>query len=270
MMAEIELNNIVINAEFSGTGNRSVILIHELGGSLRSFDGIAPLFEKQFQVLRYDQRGAGRSEKPPEGITLENHIEDLRVLINWSGLPSPYLILGAAAGSVIAIEYAMRPMSGVERLVLCAPAISMSEERREDLRARARIVAAAGMRSIVTKTLDRSFPPLLRGDGTIYDTYRARFLTNDALMYARAVVSITEASFESRFENLKVPCLVLAGVHDLVRSVDVVANSVRNIHNKSFKAIQSGHLMAVYSSELVFEAVMEWINHENGMKEDRV
>jgi 3-oxoadipate enol-lactonase len=262
-MVWVEREGVMLNAEVSGKGPKSAILVHELGGTLHSFDAIVPMLEKTFRVLRYDQRGAGNSEKPPRGITIEKHVEDLKGLIDWAGLRQPYLVLGAAAGAVIALEYALSLESGAEQLVLCAPAIAMTPERREELLARARDVAESGMRAVAERVLERSFPPLLRKDAAVYETYRARFLANDPQLYATTADCMTGAKFEDRLSNLTVPSLVLAGAYDLVRPVGLVAASVEAIPNRRFRLIESGHLMAVQTPELVAAEIEAWIHDEN-------
>ena len=49
-------NQISIHYEIAGEGP-SVVLLHEMGGTLDSWDEIAPVLRRQYSVLRYDQRG---------------------------------------------------------------------------------------------------------------------------------------------------------------------------------------------------------------------
>lgn len=270
MKAGIDLGNIVINAELSGRGETSIILIHELGGSLHSFDAMATLLEKNFRLLRYDQRGAGGSEKPPGGITLENHVNDLKALIKWAALPPPYIILAAAAGATIALQYALSPEAPIDRLILCAPAISMPPARRDELRARARDVATAGMRSIVDRTLAKSFPDILRQNHIVYESYRTRFLANDALMYAQAVTCAAETEFGEKLEKLKTPCLVVAGIHDLVRPVTLITESVAALPNKHVRLIESGHLMAVQAPNILYKIIEDWLSQKANLEDNKI
>src|SRR5262245_494711 len=59
----VETNGVVLRYELSGTGPVPLLLIHELGGSLEFWDPVLPTFQQDFQVLRYDLRGFGMSEK---------------------------------------------------------------------------------------------------------------------------------------------------------------------------------------------------------------
>ena len=53
------------------------MLLHEIGGNLESFDSIAPALSERFRVLRYDQRGAGLSEKVRREFSLDTQVDDL-------------------------------------------------------------------------------------------------------------------------------------------------------------------------------------------------
>ena len=43
--------------ELGGKGEHTIVLVHEMGGTLESWDGVAPLFAPSRRVLRYDFRG---------------------------------------------------------------------------------------------------------------------------------------------------------------------------------------------------------------------
>ena len=65
----IEVNGTSLRYELSGGGPSTLVLIHEMGGTLDSWDqGLSGLNNGR-QVLRYDTRGAGLSEKINGSVT---------------------------------------------------------------------------------------------------------------------------------------------------------------------------------------------------------
>ena len=42
----IELNGVGLRYELSGRGDRTLVLVHEMGGSLESWDDVAPRFAR--------------------------------------------------------------------------------------------------------------------------------------------------------------------------------------------------------------------------------
>lgn len=53
----IELDGVGLRYELSGKGDRTLVLVHEMGGSLESWDDVSPRFGESRRVLRYDTRG---------------------------------------------------------------------------------------------------------------------------------------------------------------------------------------------------------------------
>ena len=51
-MPWIESNGASLRYELNGSGKDTVVLMHEAGGCLESFDEAAPLLERDFRVLR--------------------------------------------------------------------------------------------------------------------------------------------------------------------------------------------------------------------------
>ena len=56
-------NGISIHYEVEGRRGPVVVLLHEMGGTLDSWDAVAPGLAENYRVLRYDQRGQGLTEK---------------------------------------------------------------------------------------------------------------------------------------------------------------------------------------------------------------
>jgi 3-oxoadipate enol-lactonase len=97
----IDANGISIHYALAGQGP-SVALLHEMGGTLDSWDGIFPALSDRFRTLRYDQRGSGLSEKVRQ-ITTELLVGDLEAVLQGSGLPPPYHLVTVAAATMQAL-----------------------------------------------------------------------------------------------------------------------------------------------------------------------
>lgn len=59
----IEVNGTCLRYELSGTGDKVLVLVHEMGGTLDSWDQVMPMLSPGRRILRHDWRGAGMSEK---------------------------------------------------------------------------------------------------------------------------------------------------------------------------------------------------------------
>ena len=102
----IEVNDASLRYDLGGNGEETVILIHELGGSMESFDEVLPGFQKDFRVLRYDQRGFGLSEKT-KTLSLDGITADLSGLLDALKIETPCHIAATALGGGIALAFAL-------------------------------------------------------------------------------------------------------------------------------------------------------------------
>ncbi len=161
-MASWHQGAVKLRYTVDGTTGPSLVLLHELGGSMDSWDGVVPAFEKDFRVLRYDLRGAGQSEVPPAEYTVENgHFVDLLELLKVTDLKPPYHFVGAAAGSLIAMTFALKHPEQTASVTLMAAALGMSDPvRKQAFRDRSKLAMEKGM-AVVT---DAALIELLSGD----------------------------------------------------------------------------------------------------------
>ncbi|MGA2291065.1 alpha/beta fold hydrolase, partial [Bradyrhizobium sp.] len=78
----IELDRIALRYELSGKGDRTLVLVHEMGGSLESWDEVVPPLAKSRRILRYDTRGAGLSQKARGELTFSTMAADIAALLD--------------------------------------------------------------------------------------------------------------------------------------------------------------------------------------------
>ena len=101
----IEANGVGLRYELSGKGERALVLVHEMGGSLESWDDIAPRFAASRRVLRYDTRGAGLSQKARGKLTLDTMADDIAALLDTLAISGKMAIAGIAFGGAIALGH---------------------------------------------------------------------------------------------------------------------------------------------------------------------
>ena len=122
-MPWMEANGISIHYELAGAGP-SLVLLHEMGGTLDSWDGIFPALSKHLHTLRYDQRGSGLSEKARRPVTTELLVEDLEAMLQGTELPPPYHFVTVAAATI-------PPGQNEVKLTIAVPADAAAGDRAE-------------------------------------------------------------------------------------------------------------------------------------------
>lgn len=89
---------------------------------------LVPDLARSFRVITYDPRGAGRSDRPPSGYRLDDHVADALAVLQAAGVNRASL-LSASTGTNTAVLLAARRPDCVERLVLVAPAIEVGPDQ---------------------------------------------------------------------------------------------------------------------------------------------
>ena len=115
----IEANGTRLYYELLGEGH-SLTLVH--GGYMDSkmWDGQFALFAQDYQVMRYDIRGHGKSAFPQEPFA---DYQDLYVLLTALGIDETYL-LGLSLGGIIAVDFTLEHPDMVDGLVLVGSPVS--------------------------------------------------------------------------------------------------------------------------------------------------
>ena len=116
-MPHAKVGDIEIYYERAGAGPR-LLFISGTGGDLRNKPGVfeGPL-AKSFDLLAFDQRGLGRTEKPDAPYSMAGYADDAAGLMDALGWDKARVI-GASFGGMVAQELVLRHPARVERLVL--------------------------------------------------------------------------------------------------------------------------------------------------------
>jgi 3-oxoadipate enol-lactonase len=247
--------DISLRYAVSGRGTRSLVLIHELAGTLESWDYVVPKLEADFRILRYDQRGAGLSEKVRAPFSLDDMVSDIQRLLVTSGLQPPYDVAGIASGAAIAVGLALRRPQDVAALALCAPSLQTDPDRRHYLLDRSEKAKREGMRAIIDMVFERTYPKDGTVDPDIHAEHRARFLAIDPVCYANANRMLSDVALEPLLPGVACPCLLLAGCHDQMRPPDQVQRYAARYARAEFALVDSGHIMVVQAPDAVADAM---------------
>jgi pimeloyl-ACP methyl ester carboxylesterase len=156
-MSNLNVNGCNLYYEIHGQGD-PLVLIMGLRRNTEWWYRQIPELAQHFQVIAFDNRGAGRSDKPVMGYSIRLFADDTAGLMEALKIERAH-ILGISMGGYIAQELAVNYPAKVEKLVLgCTScggekAVLMSPERRQ------RFTANAGLQpeEILRKNMDIYF-----------------------------------------------------------------------------------------------------------------
>ena len=117
-MAKLTANGITISYEIAGSG-LPLVLIAGLGYNRWMWHKMVPELAENFQVISYDNRGVGESDKPAGPYTAQLLAEDLAGLLQALGIEQT-AVFGHSMGGFVAQAFALANPDMVTHLILSA------------------------------------------------------------------------------------------------------------------------------------------------------
>jgi 3-oxoadipate enol-lactonase len=235
-----------------------------MGGTLDSWDGIAPALSRRFRTLRYDQRGSGLSEKVRR-ITTELLVDDLEAVLAQSRLPPPFHFVTVAAATMQALIYMTRYPDRIAGFVFCNPFTGADPSRVAALQARAALAEREGMRAVIASTLDHSWPADI-GDGAAYAAYRGRYMAHDPVCFAALNRSIAEPDVTQLGRDIRKPAMVVGGRFDKVRPPAMSERFAQMIPGARYELIDAVHMMPAQAPALLLALLEDFLGRGSGGK----
>jgi 3-oxoadipate enol-lactonase len=258
-MQFIELEGVALRYELSGTGGRTLVLVHEMGGSLESWDEVVPHFAGSCRVLRYDTRGAGMSQKVRGELTFDTMAADISALLDALRIAGKVALAGVAVGGAIALQFAAQYPERASAVVVGSPATGIAPARRPAALERLARIEAMGMASAVEDAMLNGYAPELRDNARRFDQFRARWLGNDPSSYATIWRMLANADMQETLSKIRCPALVIGGSLDRVRPPPIAQEVAKTIPDARYIEVNTGHYMAVQTPDLVANCIDEFL-----------
>ena len=139
------LDGTRIHYEVTGRiGRTPVLMIQGLGASKNAWNLQRIAMATRFRIISFDNRGAGRSDKPTEPFTLEQMADDAIAVLDAAGIETAHVV-GASMGGVISQIVAVKYPHRVRSLTLVCTACRNHPWRQELLQSWAKTAEEKGM-----------------------------------------------------------------------------------------------------------------------------
>lgn len=234
------------------TKRHTVVLVHEMGGAIETFDDIVAVLSEHWDILRYDQRGSGLSEKTRGTLDVDTLCDDLTALLDTLAITEPVTVVACALGAAVAVRFAAREPARISRLILMSPATAIGADQRDWALGRADTIESQGVRTAL-------------GGEAGHDLNRHEILrlVSDPGSLASYWRMLARLDLDASLAAIKCPVLVLAGEHDKVRyPARVRAEVASKIAHARFEAVESGHVMPVETPQLAIDIIRGYLDAE--------
>lgn len=198
--------------ELTGPADAPVIVLsNSLGTDLTLWDEQVPALIDRFRVLRYDQRGHGRTPATPGPYDVKLLGEDVLALLDHLGLDRVHFA-GVSLGGMTGMWLALNAPDRIGRLTLICTSAQLGPPA--NWHERAALVRKQGTLAIVDLSLERWFMPALATRRDIVDKFGRMIAFADDEGYAGCCEAIAAQDQLDQLSAITAPTLVIAGEDD--------------------------------------------------------
>ena len=211
------------------------VMIHAGVADSRQWNNEFEFFARNYQVVRYDMRGYGKSE-PVDGEF--NHMDDLIAVLNALEIREPVILMGCSMGGGLAMDFAPTHPSRVKALILVG---SGPRGLELDVPSPAKFADAEKAFEAGDLDLVAEIETQIWFDGTgrtpeqvnqgmrklLYEMNR-QALAHEAKQLGQRLPNAETPAFD-RLADIKIPALIIVGTHDtpyILAAADYMAERI--------------------------------------------
>ena len=265
-MPFLSIRDIRMYHEIRGSGPR-LLFISGTGGDLRrspnAFDSPLP---KHFEVLAYDQRGLGQTDRPDSSYTMADYAADADALLQAVGWDR-CLVMGVSFGGMVAQEFAVRYQRRVERLVLACTSSGGAGGASYPLHELTGLSLQEWARKVVELSDTRRDAAWQAAHSQEFQTLVNETLTGlkvgenepGRAVGARRQIEAREGhDTYDRLPTLHMPVYICGGRYDGIAQVSNQQAMQRQIPNAQLELFEGGHLFFIQDSR-AFERIIAFL-----------
>jgi 3-oxoadipate enol-lactonase len=255
-----KVKNTTLNYVFDDfKKEQTIVFSNSLGTDLTMWDKQIELLGKEFNILRYDTRGHGKSEVPAGEYSIEMLGSDVLDLldhlkiekVNFCGLS-----IGGLTGQWLGIHAPER----LNKLILCNTAVKIGN--KEGWNTRIETVQKNGLDSIVSGTQERWFTSeFVTENNAEVDTVLATFVQTPLAGYSSCCAAVRDANFTDEVSKISVPTLIISGTEDLVTTVKDGNFLMEKIPNSILATLKTAHISNIEKADDFTKLLIEFIKN---------
>jgi 3-oxoadipate enol-lactonase len=216
----LDIGEVTLAYEDSGTDGPSVVFVHGLGGSAYAWWGqLAACGPRGYRGIAYDQRGAGLSGKPAGPYSVGGWAEDLERLLDGLEVERAALV-GHSVGCMVAEQAALRLGDRAWALAVCGGALRWPPEAGSAFEQRARLARAGRTDEIAAAVATTGLSERARAENPVLHGLMLELIASNEPQAYAASAEATGAGAMRDTERLPCPTLALCGSEDPVTPPD--------------------------------------------------
>lgn len=220
-------NGISINYDIAGKeGAPWLMFSNSLATDFTMWDQQAKDLSDNFRVLRYDQRGHGKTDAPAGRYTFDILIADALALMDALSIKRTHFC-GLSMGGATAMGIAQRHADRVDHVIVCDTGCASTPQSAQQWEERIVQAQKDGMGPLVEATASRWFPPEVVAKNPPYlDKARAMIRNTPVNGFVGCAAALADHDFRTNVAGTKPPVLFIAGEKDAGGAVPAAMKSL--------------------------------------------
>ena len=237
-------------------GKPRVVLIHSLALDGSFWDAVVAEIGAEFEILAYDCRGHGGSDRRAGPYTTRLFADDLAALLDhckWETV----IVAGCSMGGCVAQAFASAYAKRVRGLVLVDTTAWYGADAPAQWRARAAKAAEDGFAAMLPFQLDRWFSEGFRNSAAAHAQARV-FQGNDVACYQATCLMLGDADLRGALRGFRGPVAVVVGEEDHATPVAMARSLHASLPGSTLTVIRGGrHLTPVQCPQEIASAIRD-------------
>lgn len=156
---DVKANGITFHCRVDGPADAPwLVFSNSLATDLSMWDPQAAHFSRSHRVLRYDQRGHGRTEAPAGRYSFATLLTDALAVMDALQVARAHFC-GLSMGGATAMGLAQQAPGRLDRVVVCDSPCASTPASAQQWEERIVVAQKQGMAALVEPTVGRWFPP---------------------------------------------------------------------------------------------------------------
>lgn len=221
-------------------GKPPIALVHSLAMDGDFWSPVVARLRGVAEILTYDCRGHGSSDKPVGPYTIDLFADDLSDLLDTVGWKTA-IVAGASMGGSVALGFAARHPSRLSALGLFDTTAWYGQNAPSSWEERAAKAKTEGLSGLVGFQKTRWFGDAFRErNSDIVEASVATFLKNDVAAYAETCRMLGNFDLRSSLGKIAVPTAIAVGEEDYATPPAMAEALHAGIKNSTLTVIKSG------------------------------
>jgi pimeloyl-ACP methyl ester carboxylesterase len=220
-----------------------------------------PVISKHYQVILYDMRGQGQSEKPESPYSFDIHAEDQKALLDHLNVSEVHHV-GISYGAELGLVFALKYPEMLKSLVCCSAVSYIGPQLYIMAQLWRHVCILADPELFYNATVPLNFAEtFIKEQQSLLEKAKLRYTQLEYPALVRLMDAFLELDISDELSKISTPTCVITGEKDILKPADPYSTLIHdNLPNSEMVVIpDAGHAVTFEKPEEFNSIVLEFL-----------